>query len=148
MGRKERGNTLQPTLIVHEAYLRLIQQRSGPIADRAYFLAAAAGTIRRLLVDHDRKRRAAKRGGEQLRVDLDPELLTTENREYRLFDINQALEKLARRDPRQARVVELRFFAGLTIAEVASVLEVSARSVDEDWAMARAWLKRELATER
>lgn len=149
--RHERGeHTLEPTALVHEAYLRLVDQSRADWRGRSHFFAVGAGVMRRLLIDHARGRGRAKRGGGWRRVtlsrvgsppmpgDLDPaELLT----------LNRTLEKLERLDERQARIVELRFFGGLTVSEVAFVLGVSKRTVEGDWTHARAWLAREVEAE-
>ncbi len=147
--RRERsGHTLQPTALVHEAYLRLADQDRISWRGRTHFFAVGARMMRRLLVDHARRRRRVKRGGEWQRVNLDhfvTPLLGRELDRDELLALDVALEKLAGLDPRQARIVELRFFAGLEVAEVAEVLEVSKRTVEGQWTHARAWLKRELS---
>jgi RNA polymerase sigma factor (TIGR02999 family) len=142
------GHTLQPTALVHEAYLKLVDQSRVDWKGRSHFFAVGARAMRRILIDHARTRKRAKRGGDWLRVtltglagsplegDLDP---------AQLLELHAALEKLAELDERQARVVELRYFAGLKMSEVAEVLGVSKRTADSDWARARAWLERELA---
>ena len=142
---RERGShTLQPTALVHEAFLRLVDQRSAHWNDRAQFFGVAAQVMRRILVDHARARGAAKRGGDAVRISLDDAGDASTSPETDILLLNQALERLARLDERQARVVELRYFGGLTVEEVAAVLEVSQITVKRDWAMARAWLYREL----
>jgi len=142
--RQDPGHTLQPTALVHEAWLRLAQ---GPaIADREHFLAVAATAMRQILVDHARRRGAAKRGGDASRITLDDAVSPAPAPALDLLDLDAALTMLARLDPRKARVVELRFFAGLTLAEVAAVLHVSAVTIGTDWRMARAWLSRELGS--
>ncbi len=150
MRAERREHTLQPTALVHEAYLRLVDQ---PLADwrgRTHFFAVGARVMRRLLIDHARGRGRQKRGGARCRVTLtdwrqpavDGGLGAAE-----LLDLDAALERLARVDPREARVVELRFFAGLTVAEVAELLGVGKRTVEADWMHARAWLRQQLAGE-
>ena len=144
--RNERANhTLQPTALVHEAYLRMVDQTSVSWQNRSHFFGIAAQAIRRILVDHARARHAAKRGGKQrLRLTLNEELAGADNSEIDLLAIDDALTKLADLSDRQCRIVELRFFSGLTVEEVAEILDVSPRTVKGDWRVARAWLKREL----
>jgi RNA polymerase sigma-70 factor, ECF subfamily len=146
--RAERANhTLQPTALVNEAYLRLIGQPGATWQNRAHFFAAAALLMRRILVDHARARIANKRGGLQHQVTLDEGLVSAEDRSIDVLALHEALEKLAELDARQARVVELHFFGGLTFAEIAYVLEAAERTMKRDWSMARAWLKIELSKE-
>lgn len=143
--RRERAaHTLQATALANEAYLRLAGQRRMSEYDREHFLALAAGMIRRILVDHARSRNRAKRGGGQAAVTLFDDLAVSSGEQVDLIDLHDALERLDRLDERQARVVELRFFGGLTVEEVALVLGVSARTVNNEWRAARAWLRREL----
>jgi RNA polymerase sigma factor (TIGR02999 family) len=143
MRRERAGHTLQPTALVHEAYLKLM---GGDIdwENRAHFLGVCARAMRQILVDHARRRAAAKRGGGVDRVTLD-EALGDAGRECRILELHDAMNRFADHDPRAARVVELRLFGGLTVAETAHVLGVSPRTVDGDWAVARMWLSRELA---
>jgi len=138
--RAERpGHTLQPTALVHEAYMRLnATERS--IDDRTRFGAAAAIAMRRVLVDHARARNASKRGGGWGRLDLDVVDAQGETRPVGILELDEALRNLASEDERAARVVELRFFGGLTVDQAASMLDVSPRTVDTDWRFARAWL--------
>jgi RNA polymerase sigma-70 factor, ECF subfamily len=144
--RSERGNhTLQPTALVNEAYTRLVQQPQIPWQSRAHFFATASHLMRHILVDHARARRAGKRGGLQQQVTLDDALLPSPERTMDVLILDEALENLAQFDPRQARVVELHFFGGLTFAEIALVLKVTERTVKRDWSMARAWLKGQLS---
>jgi len=146
--RKERqGHTLQPTALVHEAYLKLIEQRSVRWHHRAHFFGIAAQLMRRILVDHARARQTAKRGGRWARVALDEGLAPEERAGVDVVALDAALERLAQIDAQQGRIVELRFFAGLSNEEVASVLGISLAMVKRDWAMARAWLYRELSRE-
>jgi len=143
--RSERGNhTLQATALVNEAYLRLMGQQGTTWQDRAHFFAAAAQLMRHILVDHARAHRAGKRGGEQHQVTLTEGIAAEESKTVEVLALHEALEKLAGMDPRQARVVELHFFGGLTFPEIAYVLEASERTVKRDWTMARAWLKIQL----
>ncbi|MEA2257525.1 MAG: hypothetical protein QOJ51_350 [Acidobacteriaceae bacterium] len=144
--RSERGNhTLQPTALVNEAYTRLVQQPQIPWQSRAHFFATASHLMRHILVDHARARRAGKRGGLQRQVTLDDALLPSSERTMDVLILDEALKNLAQFDPRQARIVELHFFSGLTFAEIALVLKVTERTVKRDWSMARAWLKGELS---
>ena len=138
------GHTLQPTALVHEVYLRLAQPRRVPWQSRAEFFAAAAQAMRRILVDHARKRAAAKRAGNWTRVELADDVAIEGKRELDLLALDDALERLAELDPRHARIVELRFFGGLSVAETASVLKISTATVKRDWSLARAWLHRRL----
>ena len=145
--RRERaGHTLQPTALVNEAYLRMIDSTAIESSDRDRFLAYAARAMRQVLVDHARRRRADKRGGEQWRrVTLHPELAAEGSSDIDLVDLDDLLERFSALDERAARVVELRAFAGLTRLQAAEVLGVSPRTVDNDWYTARAWLAREMA---
>jgi RNA polymerase sigma factor (TIGR02999 family) len=144
--RGERAeHTLQPTALVHEAYLRLIGQRDVEWQNRAHFFGVAAQLMRRILVDHARARKAEKRGGSAPKVSLDETLVFTEAKGADLLALDEALTRLTERDPRQGRIVELRFFGGLTEDEAAEVLGVSTRTVKRDWNVARAWLYKELS---
>ncbi len=143
--RNEReGHTLQPTALAHEAYLRLIDQRSVTWQNRAHFMGLAAQAMRRILADHARRRGALKRGGDVPRVSLDDHDVAADSREVEIQELDTALEDLAKLEPRQARVVEMRFFGGLSIDEAAEVIGVSPATVKRDWTLARAWLFREL----
>jgi RNA polymerase sigma factor (TIGR02999 family) len=145
MMRHEReDHTLQPTALVHEAYVKLLGQRSVEWQNRAHFMAVAAQQMRRILVDHARSHAATKRGGGRVLVELDSELVGDLAWNEELLAVDAALAELARKDEWLARVVELRFFGGLTVAEAAEVLGVSRSTVDREWAMARAWLRRAL----
>lgn len=145
--RLERANhTLQPTSLVHEAYMRMIRQRPGAVTGRAHFCALAAEQMKRILIDHARKHRAAKRGGggdRRVTLDLASDAPGTELN-VDLLDLNDALERLSTLHERQQKVVELRYFGGLSIDDVAEVLGVSPRTVKGDWRVARAWLQNEL----
>lgn len=139
--RSERGNhTLQPTAVAHEAYLKLIGQRSTAWTDRVHFLAVASNLIRRILVDHARQKRTAKRGGGYSVAGIELAEMPAEQRDIDLIDLDDALSELAEISPQQARLVELRFFGGLTLEEIATQLNIGKRSVDRDWAAAKAWL--------
>ncbi len=142
--RGERADhTLQPTALVNEAYLRLVDQRDIEWRDRAHFLGVAAQLMRLILVDHARARRAAKRAGGE-RVPLEEMMVVVDERDVDLVALDEALERLAAMDPRLGRVVELRYFGGLTTRETAEVLGVGTATVEREWATARGWLRREL----
>lgn len=143
--RRERpGHTLQATALAHEAYLRLVGLDAIDWRDRAHFFGVAAGVMRRILIDHARRRRAARRGGGAPPVPLEDVDPAAPERPEELIALDEALERLRALDPRQERIVELRFFGGLEVAETAAVLGVSERTVKRDWAVARAWLRAEL----
>jgi len=142
--RERRDHTLQTTALVHEAYLRLAGQDDLGWKNRAHFRAIAAQTMRRILVEHARARATKKRGETPQRVLLDDQLAVTNGSMIDIEALDQALTRLALLDTQQARIVELRFFAGLTVEETAEVVSVSKATVKRDWAMARAWLRREL----
>jgi RNA polymerase sigma factor (TIGR02999 family) len=138
-------NTLQPTALVHEAYLRLIEQKDVQFQNRAHFLGIAAQLMRRILVDKARRRNAAKRGGGQRKVVLEESMGLSQKREVDLMILDDLLERLSQMDARQARIVELRFFGGLSMKETADVLGVSEVTVKRDWSHAKAWLHREMS---
>ena len=140
LSREPTGHTLQPTALVHEAYLRLIDQRRADWTNRAQFLGLAAGMMRRILVNRARDRVAAKRGGGAERVSLSLVDAASGGPDVELIALEDALERLAALDPRKSRVVELKFFGGLTIEEIAEVLQVSGATVEREWSFARAWL--------
>jgi RNA polymerase sigma factor (TIGR02999 family) len=143
--RRERpGHTLQTTALIHEAYLRLIDAKDIHWQSRAHFFAIAANLMRRVLVDHARRRDAYKRGGANLRLTLDESIAVANEVDVDLLAIDQALDRLATIDPQQARIVELRFFSGLSVEETAAALGVSPKTVKRDWSVARAWLRREI----
>jgi len=144
MRREHQGHTLQATALVHEAYLKLVEQRSVTWQSRAHFFGVAAQLMRRILIDHARGHLRQKRGGEHKKVSLDEAFVFSEQKLAELLAVNDALELLARVDSRQARVVELRFFAGLSVEEAAEVLGVSPKTVKRDWSVAKAWLYAEL----
>ncbi|MDY7109655.1 MAG: sigma-70 family RNA polymerase sigma factor [Planctomycetota bacterium] len=145
--RQRPGQTLQPTALVHEAYLRLVRQPAGSFKDRAHFMAVAAKAMRQLLIDRARRARAAKRGGSAQRVTLDEEAVPGDDRDVDVLSLEEALQRLAAMDDRKSRIVELRFFGGLTIEEAAEVLGIARSTVTEDWRLARAWLICELRGE-
>ncbi|MDQ3546551.1 MAG: sigma-70 family RNA polymerase sigma factor [Verrucomicrobiota bacterium] len=143
--RRERADhTLQATGLVHEAYLRLVDQTGASWQNRAQFFGVAASVMRRVLVDHARRHRAEKRGGNWEKVEFDDALAAGLPRSLDLVALDDALQELARVDPRQSQVVELRFFGGLTTEEAGEVLEVSPRTIKREWRRARAWLYREM----
>lgn len=147
--RAERvGHTLQPTALVHEVYLRLVDQRRVDWQDRAHFFAVAAQLMRRVLVDHARRHTAAKRGDGVLCVSIDEAKDVAASEALPILALDHALGRLAEVDPDLARIVELRAFGGLTIEEAAEVLNTSPSTVKRDWRTAKAWLTRELASER
>lgn len=144
--RKERtGNTLQATALVHEVFLRMVQVDSVTWQDRAHFFAVSATMMRRILVDRAHAKGSAKRGGQALRLNLDeaPEVAAG-SRDREIVALDEALTALAQVDPRKAKVVELRFFGGLSVEESAEVLKISSQTVMRDWKTARAWLMAEL----
>lgn len=142
--RERPGCSLQTTALIHEAYLRLVDQRATRWQNRAHFFSIAARLMRRILVDHARARRYAKRGGAALRVSLAEAGGVAEVRAAEIVALDDALESLAELDPRKSRVVELRFFGGLSVVETAEALGVSPNTVLRDWGTAKAWLHREL----
>jgi len=142
--RREAPNSLQSRGLVHEAYLKLVDQNRMSWKSRAQFLGVAAQMMRRILVDHARRRQLAKRAPTVAKLCLDETAGLTERREVDLLLLDGALQDLERLDPQQSRIVELRFFGGLSIEEVAEVLQVSASTVKRDWAMCRAWLYKQI----
>jgi RNA polymerase sigma-70 factor, ECF subfamily len=143
--RRERaGMTLQPTALVHEAYLRLVNQQQPRWEDRAQFFGIAARLMRQILVDHARRRNSKKRAGDQVRVTLDENVLPSVGGHLDILALDRALEELAQIRPRQAQIIEMRYFAGLTAEESASVLGISDRTVKSDLYLAQAWLFRKL----
>jgi RNA polymerase sigma-70 factor (ECF subfamily) len=144
LSRQSPGHALQSGTLAHEAYLKLVHARGIRCQNRAHFFALCAQMIRRILVDHARKQRYGKRGGDQVQVPLDEALLGTRARGVEVEALDDALTALAGIDPRKARVVELRYFGGLSLEETAEVLEISQETVTRDWRMAKTWLFREL----
>jgi RNA polymerase sigma factor (TIGR02999 family) len=143
--REPQGHTLSSTGLVHEAYLRLVDRSHGVWVDRMHFLAIAATAMRRILVDHARRHHAARRGGGAPPVMLETiDAVAVDDRADLLVNLDEALERLALLDARQARVVECRFFGGLTAEETAEALGIAVRTVKRDWAKARSWLYQEL----
>jgi len=148
MMRHERADhTLQATAVVHEAYLRLVDQSRVQWENRAHFFALAAQAIRRILVDHARSKRRDKRGGGAAKLELPAELAASFDDQIDVVAVDAALEQLAARSPKQAKIVELRFFGGLTVPEVSDVLGTPQRTIEREWRFARAWLFRALADE-
>jgi len=145
MGRERLGHTLQTTALVNEAFLRLIDQRSVEWQNRAHFFGIAARMMRRILVDHARSLRYAKRGGGALQVSLDEALVVSPERAADVVALDDALTALAAIDERKSQIVEMRFFGGLSIEETAELLGVSPGTVMRDWTLAKAWLHREIS---
>lgn len=143
--RERPGHTLQTTGLVNEAYLRLVNQNNVRWQNRAHFFGIAAQLMRRILVDHARTKHRAKRGGSALRVSINEAMVTTKDQDIDLVALDEALNHLAKRDPQQSKVVELRFFSGLNVEETAEVLGISPATVKRDWSMAKAWLHREIS---
>jgi RNA polymerase sigma-70 factor, ECF subfamily len=144
MRRERPDHTLQPTALVNEAFLKLVDQRNVEWQNRAHFFGIAAQAMRRILVDHARTRTAGKRGAGEARLPLDEALAASVMPDEELLALDAALERLAIVDPRQSRVVELRFFGGLTMEEAAEVLQISPATVGREWTLAKAWLYSEL----
>jgi RNA polymerase sigma factor (TIGR02999 family) len=145
MANEAAGNTLQPTALVHEAWLRLVGKDTPKFAGRAHFFAAAAEAMRRILIDRARSKRAVRHGGGQVRVDIQQLDLASPDADDQLLAVNDALEKLARQDPIEAELVKLRYFAGLTVEDAAAVLDISPRTAANYWAHARTWLYHEIS---
>ena len=145
MSAERRDHTLQPTALVHEAYVKLVDQRSTDWADRLHFFSVASRIIRRILIDHARERRAFKRGGAAERLPLEAVDPSFRGGDVDLIALDEALRELAELDERQARIVELRFFGGCTIEEIAGLLDAGRRTIDRDWMAAKAWLYCRLA---
>jgi RNA polymerase sigma factor (TIGR02999 family) len=144
--RQERpDHTLQPTALVHEAYLKLVDQTRVDWQNRAHFFGVAAQLMRRILVDHARRHRASKRGGFQQKLALDDAVDYSQPQDLDLVALDDALNALAQMDARQSQIVEMRFFGGLTIEETAEALGISPATVKVDWSMAKAWLRREIS---
>lgn len=144
MRRERPGQSLQATALVHEAYIRLLKDDDLSFESRAHFLGIAARSMRQILVEHARARDAEKRGGERRRITLDEAVASGQPRDIGLLDLDQALERLSAHNAHHARIVELRFFGGLTNEETAEALGISTATVKRAWAVARAWMFREL----
>jgi RNA polymerase sigma factor (TIGR02999 family) len=147
MARERKGHTLQPTALVNEAFERLADNMALTWQNQAHFVALAAGIMRQVLVDHARKKNADKRGGDQQQVTLVEELLPMDESTFDLLDLHEAIDKLAELHPEMAKLVELRFFGGLNLEDLMSVLEQPRRTIDRNWKFARLWLARELGHE-
>ncbi|TWU44187.1 RNA polymerase sigma factor [Novipirellula aureliae] len=145
LNHESAGNSLQPTALVHETYLRMADQTRVDWHGKTHFFAIGAKMMRRILVDHARGKKRHKRGGDMPRIPLADDLCVTNRNDEDVLAIEEALEKLAKLDPRQAKIVELRFYGGLEVAEVAEVLGVSKRTVESEWTMIKAWMRRELS---
>jgi RNA polymerase sigma factor (TIGR02999 family) len=145
LARERRDHTLQSTALVHEAFLKLVDQKNVRWQNRAHFFAIAAQMVRRILVDHARAHQADKRGAGLPKLSLDEAIGVAEKRDLEVLALDDALKSLARIDPQQARIVELRFFAGLSIEETAEIVGVSPATVKRDWVTAKAYLFRELS---
>jgi RNA polymerase sigma factor (TIGR02999 family) len=144
MSRENEGHTLQATALIHEVYLRLVEFQSVRWQDRAHFYAVCSRLMRRILIDFARSRGSLKRGGNERKLTLEEGLIVSADVPSQLLDLEEALTKLALDDPRKSHVVELRFFGGLKVKEIAEVLKISPDTVMRDWSMARAWLLREM----
>jgi RNA polymerase sigma factor (TIGR02999 family) len=145
--REQAGHTLQTTALIHEAYVRLVDQRNMQWQNRAHFFGIAAQMMRRILVDHARSKKRAKRGGSDVRVSLGDATVAGKGQDLDVVALDEALQRLAQIDEQQSRVVELRFFSGLSVEETAEVMGISKSTVKRDWSMAKAWLHRELSGE-
>jgi RNA polymerase sigma factor (TIGR02999 family) len=148
MSRERAGHTLQTTALVNEAYLRLVDAKQMRWQNRAHFFAVSAQLMRHILVDFARARQYAKRGGEAEQVSLDEALVVSSERGADLVALDDALKSLAALDPRKSKVVELRYFGGLSVEETAEVLKVSVETIHRDWRLAKVWLLRELSREK
>lgn len=144
MRRERPDHTLQATALVHEAYLKLVHQRSAHWQNRAHFFGVAAQVMRRILIDHARGHLREKRGGDQQLVALDEAIVFSPEKSEYLVRVDEALERLTKLDARQGKIVELRFFGGLTVEEIAEILKVSTKTVKREWSTAKAWLHGEL----
>jgi RNA polymerase sigma factor (TIGR02999 family) len=145
--REKAGHTLQTTALIHEAYVRLVDQRNVQWQNRAHFFGIAAQMMRRILVDHARSKQRVKRGGSEIRVSLSDATVAVKGQDLDVVALDEALERLGQIDEQQSRVVELRFFSGLSVEETAAVMGISKSTVKRDWSMAKAWLHRELSGE-
>lgn len=148
MGQIPPGQTLQPTALVHEAYLRLVGQTSQQWHGRGHFFAAAAESMRRILIDNARRKNALRHGGMQQRLNVDEVQIAVELKNEELLVVNEALDRFSERDPKKAELVKLRYFVGMTLEEAAEVLGISPTMAKRHWAYARAWLLREIRREQ
>ena len=146
--REQPGHTLQTTALIHEAYVRLVDQRNVQWQNRAQFFGMAAQMMRRILVDHARTKKRAKRGGSDIKISLADATVAVKGQDLDVVAVDEALTRLSKIDEQQSRVVELRFFSGLTVEETAEVMGISPATVKRDWSMAKAWLHRELGGDR
>ncbi len=144
MANEAAGNTLQPTALVHEAWLRLVGNNNPKFAGRAHFFAAAAEAMRRILIDRARRKRAQRHGGGQVKVELQQIDIASPDADDQLLAVHEALDKLAAQDPVEAELVKLRYFVGLTVDDAASLLDISPRTARNYWAHARTWLYHEI----
>lgn len=145
LNRERTDHTLQPTALVHEAFLRLAKGNQPHWEDRVHFFAVAGRLMRQILVDYARRHSAGKRGGPRERIPFGEDLTFSEDKSYQLLSLDEALSRLATQDERQSRIVEMKFFGGLNVEEMAEILQVSPRTVKREWTMARAWLHREMS---
>ena len=148
MRHESPGHTLQTTALVNEAYLKLVDQRAVRWQNRAHFFALSSQIMRRILLDHARKQKRAKRGGEKLQISLSQATLIPAKQSEELIALDEALNELATFDPRKSRIIEMRFFGGLTIAEIAEVMGLASATVTSHWRLAKAWLQRELLSSK
>ena len=146
--REQAGHTLQTTALIHEAYVRLVDQRNVQWQNRAHFFGIAAQLMRRILVDHARTKKRVKRGGSKVQVSLADATVAVKGPDLDIVALDEALERLANVDEQQSRVVELRYFSGLTVEETAEVMGISTATVKREWSVARAWLHRELSGDK
>jgi RNA polymerase sigma-70 factor (ECF subfamily) len=144
MRREREEHTLQPTALVNEAFLRLVNVHGVDWQGRAHFFALSAQMMRRILVSHARGRRAGKRGGSANEISLEDAIIASPERDAQVVKLDEVLEQLAKLDPRKAQIVELRFFAGLNFEEIAAVLSVSSRTIVREWGLSKTWLAREM----
>jgi RNA polymerase sigma factor (TIGR02999 family) len=145
LGREREGHTLQPTALVHELYVRFVDQRQVGWRDRAHFFAVSAQVMRRILVDYARRRKSEKRGGQLIPISIDAALDVCEASHFDVVALDLALENLGSIYPQQAKIVELRFYGGLTIDETAEALGISPATISREWTMARAWPRRAMS---
>ncbi len=145
LSRESKDHTLQPTALVHEAYMRLVGAKSDSWENRAHFFAAAAEAMRRILIDIARRKKQIKRGGDAMKLKLDEQELVAQTDTDELLALNEALNELELLDSEKAQLVKLRFFAGMSMQEVAKVLEIPPRTADRHWSYARAWLRRHMS---
>jgi RNA polymerase sigma factor (TIGR02999 family) len=142
--RERQGHVLQPTALVHETYLRLVDQRHSRWSNRSQFFAVASELMRRILVDHARRRMMSKRSGKWVRVTIDHDVIVGQPEDVDVLDLNAALDELASLDSRKSRVAEMRFFGGLSLEEIGDALSISRATVEREWQVARAWLYRRI----